>query len=385
MDAFNGSINSKLPGVKTSIFAVMSKLAIDNKAINLSQGFPDFDVSPELINLIAKNMRKGLNQYAPMPGLPILRERIAEKIYKLYGAKYNPDTEITVTAGATQALYTAISAFVRDEDEVIIFEPAYDSYSPAIKLNRGIVKYAKLRLPDYHIDWQEVSRMISHRTRMIILNTPHNPTGAVLSKKDLDKLYNLTKNTDIIILSDEVYEHLIFDNKKHYSLSAYSGLAERSIIIASFGKTFHATGWKMGYAAAPERLMNEFRKTHQFIVFAVNTPIQYALADFLKNEDHYQGLGVFYQKKRDYFLNLLKNSKFKPIPTFGTYFQVLDYSNISDKKEMEFAEWLIKEHHVASVPVSAFYHKNDDHKMLRFCFAKKEETLEQAAELLCKI
>ena len=385
MDAFNGSIISKLPGVETSIFAVMSKLAIDNQAINLSQGFPDFNVSPDLINLITENMRKGNNQYAPMPGLPILRERIAEKIYKSYGASYDPDTEITVTAGATQALYTAISAFVRDEDEVIIFEPAYDSYSPAIKLNRGIVKYAKLRLPDYHIDWQEVSRLISHRTRMIILNTPHNPTGAVLSKEDLDQLHNITKNTDIVILSDEVYEHLIFDGKKHYSLSAYPGLAERSIIIASFGKTFHATGWKMGYAAAPVRLMNEFRKTHQFIVFAVNTPIQYALAEFLKNEENYIGLGAFYQKKRDYFLDLVKDSKFKPIPTFGTYFQVLDYSGISDKKEMEFAEWLIKEHKVASVPVSAFYHKKDDHKMLRFCFAKKEETLEQAAELLCKI
>ncbi|OYT14578.1 MAG: methionine aminotransferase, partial [Bacteroidetes bacterium 4572_77] len=250
----------------------MSKLAIDNKAINLSQGFPDFDVSPELINLIAKNMRKGHNQYAPMPGLPILRERIAEKIEKTHAVSYNPETEITVTAGATQALYTAISAFVKDEDEVIVFEPAYDSYSPAIKLNNGIVKYAQLKLPDYHIDWREVSRMISNRTRMIILNSPHNPTGAVLKKKDLDELYRLTKNTDIIILSDEVYEHLIFDKKKHYSLSAYPGLAERSIVIASFGKTFHATGWKMGYAVAPENLMKEFRKTHQFIVFAVNTP-----------------------------------------------------------------------------------------------------------------
>jgi len=385
MDDFKGSIISKLPGVETSIFAVMSKMAIENQAINLSQGFPDFDVSPELVSLISKNMREGNNQYAPMPGLPILRERISEKIYRLYGASYNPDTEITVTAGATQALFTAISAFVRDDDEVIIFEPAYDSYSPAIKLNRGIVKYAKLRLPDYHIDWQEVSRMISHRTRMIILNTPHNPTGAVLSKEDLDKLHNITKNTDIVILSDEVYEHLIFDGKKHFSLSAYAGLAERSIIIASFGKTFHATGWKMGYAAAPERLMKEFRKSHQFVVFAVNTPIQYALAEFLLNEENYIGLGAFYQEKRDFFLKLLKNSNFKPIPTFGTYFQVLDYSAISDKKEMEFAEWLIKEHKVASVPVSAFYHRKDDHKMLRFCFAKKEETLEQAAELLCKI
>jgi len=385
MEAFKGSIISKLPGVGTSIFAVMSKMAIENDAINLSQGFPDFPVSANLINLINENMKKGHNQYAPMPGLPILRERISEKISNTYGVHYHPETEVTVTAGATQALFTAISAFVRDEDEVIIFEPAYDSYSPAIKLNRGIVKYAQLRLPDYHIDWQEVSRMISHRTRMIILNTPHNPTGAVLSKKDLDELHKLTKNTDIIILSDEVYEHLIFDRKKHYSLSAYPALAERSIIIASFGKTFHATGWKVGYAVAPENLMKEFRKTHQFVVFAVNTPIQYALAEYLKNEVHYQGLGKFYQKKRDHFQSLLKASRFRIVPTYGTYFQVLDYSAISDKKEMEFAEWLIKEHGVASVPVSAFYHKNDDHKMLRFCFAKQDETLEKAAQLLCKI
>jgi len=385
MEAFKGSITSKLPGVGTSIFAVMSKLAIDHQAINLSQGFPDFPVSPELIELISQNMKKGYNQYAPMPGLPVLRERIAEKIYKAYGVNYYPDSEITVTAGATQAIFTAISAFVRDEDEVIIFEPAYDCYSPAIKLNRGIVKYAQLRLPDYHIDWVEVARMISNRTRMIIINTPHNPTGAVLSKKDLDELHKITKNTDIIVLSDEVYEHLIFDNKKHNSVSAYSGLAERSIVVASFGKTFHATGWKMGYVAAPANLMKEFRKSHQFVVFAVNTPIQHALAAFIKDEKNYNYLGAFYQKKRDYFVKLLKSSKFKPVHTFGTYFQVLDYSKISDKKEMEFAEELIKEHGVASVPVSAFYHRNDDHKMLRFCFAKQEETLEKAAELLCKI
>lgn len=385
MDSFKGSIISKLPGVETSIFAVMSKMANDHQAINLAQGFPDFDVSPELIDMIAQNMRKGYNQYAPMPGLPQLREQIVEKIKKTYHVEYNPDTEVTVTSGATQALFTAISAFVRDDDEVIIFEPAYDSYSPAIKLNRGIVKYAKLRLPDYHIDWTEVSRMISHRTRMIILNTPHNPTGAVLSKKDLDALHKLTKNTDIVILSDEVYEHIIFDKKKHYSLSAYPGLAERSIVVASFGKTFHATGWKMGYAVAPENLMKEFRKTHQFIVFTVNTPMQYALAEFLKDEDNYKGLGKFYQKKRDYFLSLISTSRFKPVPSSGTYFQVLDYSDISDEGEMEYATRLIKEYGIASVPVSAFYHKKDDHKMLRFCFAKKDQTLEKAAEILCKI
>jgi len=385
MENFTGSIVSKLPGVGTSIFAIMSKMAIDNKAINLSQGFPDFDVSPELIELINKYMKQGENQYAPMPGLPVLREQIAKKIKSTYNADYNPETEITVTAGATQALYTAISAFIKDDDEVVIFEPAYDSYSPAIKLNRGIVKYAQLKLPNYHIDWTEVSRMITHRTKMIIINSPHNPTGAILSKQDLDELYKLTKNTDIVILSDEVYEHLIFDRKKHHSLCAYKGLAERTIVVASFGKTFHATGWKMGYALAPEKLMNEFRKTHQFIVFTVNTPIQHALAEYMKDESHFKALGTFYQKKRDYFLDLIKNSRFKTIDSHGTYFQVLDYSEISDLPEMEFAEKLIKEHHVASVPVSAFYHQKTDNKMLRFCFAKKKETLEKAAELLCKI
>lgn len=385
MDNFKGSVISKLPGVGTSIFAVMSKLANDHNAINLSQGFPDFEVSPKLIELINKYMKKGENQYAPMPGLTVLREQIASKVKSTYDAEYNPETEITVTAGATQALYTAISAFVKDEDEVIIFEPAYDSYSPAIKLNRGIVKYAQLKLPDYHIDWREVSRMITHRTKMIIINTPHNPTGAVLSKKDLDELHKLTKNTDIIILSDEVYEHLIFDRKKHHSVCSYKGLAERSIIVASFGKTFHATGWKIGYALAPVKLMKEFRKAHQFIVFAVNTPIQYALSEYMQDEENYKNLGIFYQKKRDYFLELIKDSRFKPVASHGTYFQVLDYSSISDMPEMEFAEKLIKEHNIASVPVSAFYQQKTDHKMLRFCFAKKEETLKKAAELLCKI
>lgn len=385
MENFTGSITSKLPGVGTSIFAVMSKLAIDNNAINLSQGFPDFDVSPELIELIHKYMKQGENQYAPMPGLPVLRDAISKKVKSFYGADYNPETEITITAGGTQALYTAISAFIKDEDEVVIFEPAYDSYSPAIKLNRGIVKYAQLKLPDYHIDWREVSRMITHRTKMIIINSPHNPTGAILSKKDLDELYKLTKNTDIVILSDEVYEHLIFDRKKHHSLCSYNGLAERTIIVASFGKTFHATGWKMGYALAPERLMKEFRKTHQFIVFAVNTPIQYALAEYMQDESLFNNLASFYQKKRDYFLDLIKDSRFKPINSHGTYFQVLDYSEISDLPEMEFAEKLIKEHNVASVPVSAFYQHKVDNKMLRFCFAKKEETLEKAAKLLCEI
>lgn len=385
MNKFNGNIISKLPGVETSIFAVMSGLANQHKAINLSQGFPDFPVSEKLISSIHKKMKAGLNQYAPMPGVAEFREQIAAKAFKTYGIEYNVDTEVTVTAGATQALFTAIAAFIREEDEVIIFEPAYDSYGPAVRLNGGVVKYSQLRLPDYHIDWQEVARMITHRTKMIIINTPHNPSGSILSKEDMLQLQRITKNTDIIILSDEVYEHIIFDGKKHESVCAYPELAERSIVVGSFGKTFHATGWKMGFVLAPENLMKEFRKAHQFNVFAVNTPIQYALADYMKDPENYLHLGEFYQQKRDFFTERVKDSRFKIIPSFGTYFQLLDYSAISEEKEMDFATRLITEFGLASIPVSAFYQKKEDNKILRFCFAKSEETIEKAAEILCKI
>lgn len=385
MNHFNGTITSKLPGVETSIFAVMSGLAIQHKAINLSQGFPDFPVSEKLISSIHEKMKAGLNQYAPMPGVPAFREQIVKKAQLSFGIKYNPESEVTITAGATQALFTAIAAFIRDEDEVIIFEPAYDSYGPAVRLNGGIVKYAQLRLPDYHIDWQEVARMITHRTKMIIINTPHNPTGSVLSNEDLIELQKITQNTDIIILSDEVYEHIIFDGIKHESVCAYPKLAERSIVVGSFGKTFHATGWKMGFVLAPKNLMKEFRKAHQFNVFAVNTPIQHALAEYMSNAENYLHLGEFYQQKRDFFVEGVKASRFKIIPSFGTYFQCLDYSDISDEKEMDFATRLITEFGLASIPVSAFYQKKDDNKILRFCFAKGEETLEKATEILCKI
>lgn len=385
MQQFNGNIISKLPGVETSIFAVMSGLAVRHNAINLSQGFPDFQVSEKLIEGIAQKMRSGLNQYAPMTGVPALREQIASKAERTYRVHYNPETEVTVTAGATQALFTAITAFVREEDEVIIFEPAYDSYSPAVRLNGGIVKYAQLKLPDYHIDWQEVSRMITHRTRMIVINTPHNPSGSVLSEKDMHELQRITKNTDIIVLSDEVYEHIIFENKKHESVCYYPELAQRSIVVGSFGKTFHATGWKIGFVMAPENLMKEFRKAHQFNVFAVNTPIQHALAEYMADPENYLHLGAFYQQKRDFFVERLQGSRFKIIPSYGTYFQLLDYSEISDEKEMDFAKRLITEKGIASVPVSAFYHKKDEASVLRFCFAKGEETLEKAAEILCKI
>lgn len=385
MNKFNGNIISKLPGVETSIFAVMSGLANQHKAINLSQGFPDFPVSEKLIASIHEKMKAGLNQYAPMPGVAAFREQIVAKAYETYGIDYNVENEVTVTAGATQALFTAIAAFIREEDEVIVFEPAYDSYGPAVRLNGGVVKYSQLRLPDYHINWQEVARMITHRTKMIIINTPHNPSGSILSKEDMLDLQRITKNTDIIILSDEVYEHIIFDEKKHESVCAYPELAERSLVVGSFGKTFHATGWKMGFVMAPENLMKEFRKAHQFNVFAVNTPIQHALSEYMTNRENYLHLGEFYQQKRDFFTERLKDSRFKIIPSYGTYFQLLDYSAISEEKEMDFATRLITESGLASIPVSAFYQKKDDNKILRFCFAKSEETLEKAAEILCKI
>ncbi len=382
---FPNSITSKLPKIGTSIFAVMSQMADEHNAINLSQGFPDFPISEKLIGLVNDYMKKGFNQYAPMPGVPALRQAIAEKIYDTYNVRYNPDNEITITAGATQGLFTAISALIKDEDEVIVFEPAYDSYVPAIKLNGGIPITIRMKEPDYKIDWNEVKKTITHRTKLIIINTPHNPTGAVLDESDMKNLEKITNNTDIIILSDEVYEHIIFDNLRHESVCYYPKLRERSLVMFSFGKTFHATGWKMGYCLAPENLTKEFRKAHQFVVFTCNTPVQHAIAEFLKDKENYIYIGAFYQEKRDYFLKLLKGSGFTPVPAHGTYFQLLNYSKISDAKEMEFATKLTKEHGVAAIPVSVFYNKEVNNKVLRFCFAKSNETLEKAAEKLCKI
>lgn len=385
MKNFNGSITSKLPHQKTSIFAVMSALANEHKAINLSQGFPDFEISNQLIELVNKYMKQGYNQYAPMPGVPELREQIALKVEKTYGAKYDPEKEINIVAGATQGIYTTIAALIRDEDEVIIFEPAYDSYGPAVRLNGGMVKYAELKAPDYHIDWQEVKKMITSRTKMIIINSPHNPTGSVLRKADLEHLDKITRNTDIVVLSDEVYEHLIFDGNRHESVCLYPELAQRSFVMGSFGKTFHATGWKMGFVLAPENLMKEFRKAHQFVVFTCNTAVQYAIAEFLKEEENYIHLGEFYQQKRDYFVNAIKGSNFKIVPCHGTYFQLLDYSKISDENEADFAIRMTKDHKLASIPVSPFYKQAVDNHVLRFCFAKKEETLDKAAAILHKI
>ena len=385
MTKFPDFIQSKLSNVGTSIFAVMSQLANEHKAINLSQGFPDFDCSEKLKSLVFNYINKGFNQYAPMQGIMPLREVIAEKTKSLYSAEYNPEKEITVTAGATEALFSAISAFVREGDEVIVFEPAYDSYVPAILLNGGIAIYGKLSGNDFKINWDETQKMVNQRTRMIIINSPHNPTGSILTAEDMKRLEKITRNTNIIILSDEVYEHIIFDNLEHQSVSRYAKLMERSLVVSSFGKTFHTTGWKMGYCVAPENLMSEFRKAHQFVVFACNTPIQYALADFLKDKENYSELNTFYQQKRDYFNNALKSSRFKISPSSGTYFQLLDYSRISDEKEIDFAIRLTKEFKIASIPVSVFYHKKIENKVLRFCFAKGEATMDKAAEILCKI
>lgn len=382
---FPNLINSKLPNIGTTIFTVMSKLAVENNAINLSQGFPDFMCNPEIIELVNKYMKSGNNQYAPMPGLIQLREALAQKTEELYGTRYNPDTEITITAGATQAIYTAITAIIREGDEVIVFEPAYDCYQPAIELNGGKTIYLQLKAPDYSIDWEEVKKVMNHRTKMIIINTPHNPTGAVLSSADMIMLQKLIKDTDIVIISDEVYEHIIFDGQSHQSVARYPHLAERSFIISSFGKTYHTTGWKIGYCVAPQNLMAEFRKVHQFLVFSANTPIQFALAEFLQQKKHYQELGKFYQQKRDYFISLIQHSKFDFTPAAGTYFQLLNYKNITTEKDSDYAIRLTKEFKIAAIPVSVFYHEHIDNKVLRFCFAKKEETLEKAAAIINRI
>jgi len=385
MPQFPGTIHSKLPNVGTTIFTIMSKLASEHNAINLSQGFPDFFCSEELIQLVNEAMLKGHNQYPPMAGLPALRELLAKKTEELYGTKYDSETEITITAGATQAIYTAIASVIREDDEVIIFEPAYDCYQPAIEMAGGKTVYLQLKAPDYSIDWEQVQKVFNHRTRMLIINTPHNPTGSVLSADDMRKLEKIIKGSDAVIISDEVYEHIIFEGQAHQSVARFPLLAERSFIISSFGKTFHATGWKVGYCVAPKNLMVEFRKVHQFLVFTVNTPIQFALAEYLKNKENYTGLGNFYQKKRDYFNDLIKNSRFIFKPALGTYFQLVDYSKITQEKDTDYAVRLIKEAGVAAIPISVFYHRPIDNKMLRFCFAKKEDTLEKAAVIINKI
>lgn len=375
-------LKDKLEHFGTTIFTVMSALAQKHNAINLSQGFPDFDPDPVLLEIARRYFSSSFQQYAPMPGCIELRETVRDIVLNCYHRKLNPDTEITITAGATQAIYTAIASFVSDGDEVILFEPAYDCYAPAVIVNGGSPVYCELKYPNFNIDWNEVKDKISSKTKMIIINSPHNPTGSVLSKEDMQCLMDITKDTHIIILSDEVYEHIIFDGRQHESVLRYEALFERSIMVSSFGKTIHTTGWKIGYLVAPTKMMHVLRKVHQYLVFAVNHPLQKTIAEYLSNPKNYWTLKTFYQKKRDYFLSLVQSSAFQVIPPAGTYFVLLDYSEISRKSDTEFAVELIERYKIASIPMSAFYHDKKDYHLLRFCFAKKEETLEKAADII---
>lgn len=376
---------SKLPNIETTIFTIMSGLANKHKAINLSQGFPNFKSDQKLIDLVSKAMNSGYNQYALMPGNMELREAIAKKIDLLYGSSYHPESEITITAGATQAIYDVITAFVRADDEVIILKPAYDCYEPSIRINGGKPVSIQLEAPNYQVDWNEVAQKMSSKTKMIIINTPHNPSGTIFSEADMLKLQELTKNSNIIVLSDEVYEHIVFDGEKHQSACLFPDLKSRSFITASFGKTFHNTGWKTGYCCAPKELMEEFQKIHQFNVFSVNHPVQKGLADYMKDPNTYLGLSEFFQAKRDLFLNLIKDSRFQFKPSQGTYFQVLDYSNITQEYDVDYAKKLTIDYGLASIPLSVFNDNQLDNKVLRFCFAKTDDTLKQAADILNKI
>jgi len=387
MDIFSNStkFNSKLPNVPTSIFSVMGGLATKHHALNLSQGFPDFESDSKLIQMVNSAMLNGKNQYAPMPGIFSLRKAISDKVETLYGTSYSPETEITVTAGATQAIFTAIAATIRKDDEVIVFKPAYDCYEPTIKLFGGKVISYQLNPETFKIDWLQVKALITDKTKMVIINTPHNPSGKILSKSDMQQLEKLLAGTNITLLSDEVYEHIIFDGEQHQSAAIFPGLAERAFITASFGKTFHNTGWKVGYCLAPKVLMNEFRKVHQFNVFSVNHPTQVALSAYLKTPSNYLELGSFYQQKRDLFLSLLSGSRFQFTPSNGTYFQLLNFKNITSQSDYDFAVSLIKEQKIASIPISVFNENNLDTKVLRFCFAKTDETIKKAAEILCNI
>jgi methionine aminotransferase len=376
---------SRLPDVGTTIFTVMSRLAAEEGALNLSQGFPDFDPAPELIDLVAAEMRAGRNQYAPMAGVLPLREALAEKVEALQGRRYHPELEVTVTAGGTQALFTAIACAVRPGDEVLIFEPAYDSYAPAVALVGGTVVRVALPFPGYRPDWDEVARRLSPRTRLVIINTPHNPTGTAWERSDLDRLAALLRGRDTLVLADEVYEHIVFDGRIHASCAAHPELAERAFVVGSFGKTFHATGWKVGYLLAPAALTAEFRKAHQFVVFAVNTPVQLALARFLAEPSRYLGLSAFYQAKRDRFRAGLATTRLEPLACQGTYFQLVSYARVSDEPDTSLAERLTRQLKVASIPVSPFFAEPRQDRVLRLCFAKNEATLDQACERLARL
>ena len=377
-------IETKLPKVGTTIFTVMSQLAAEHKAVNLGQGFPDFDGPPALRDALARAMGEGRNQYAPMTGVPALREAIARKTERLYGCKVNPDTEITVTSGATEALFAAIAAVVRAGDEVIVLDPCYDSYDPAIALNGGRAVHVALDSRDFSPDWQRIADAVTPKTRMILVNTPHNPCGAVFTAADLAALAALARKHDLFVLSDEVYEHIVFDGALHQSVLRHAELAARSFVVSSFGKTYHCTGWKVGYCIAPRALSAEFRKVHQYLTFCTFTPAQWALAEIIENDpQHYLDLPAFYQAKRDRFRDLLAGSKFRLLPVGGAYFQVADYSALGDADDLAFCEWLAREGGVAAIPISAFYENPPaGQRLVRFCFAKSDATLEQAAARL---
>lgn len=378
-------VQSKLPSSAVSIFTVMSRLAEEHGAINLSQGFPDFDTSPELVESVARFMREGHNQYAPMPGVFALREALSRKIERLYGRRYDPVNEITVTSGATEGLFATLTALVHRGDEVLLFQPAYDSYAPAVQLSGGIPTYVTLRGPDYRIDWDAVRKAITPRTRIILLNTPHNPTGMVLDRDDVRELGRVLQGTDALVVADEVYEHIVFDGARHESLARHPEIAERAVVISSFGKTYHATGWKVGYCAAPQALSAEIARVHQWVTFAVNGAIQRAYAEFVNRDPACAELAAFYQAKRDRFLALISGSRFRPLACRGTYFQMVDYSAISGERDTDFALRLIKEHGVAAIPITPFLAGVDPGPVLRFCFAKRDETLEKAAERLRQV
>jgi len=383
-------IKSKLPHVGTTIFTTMSALAVQYNAINLGQGFPDFMMSEELISLVNKSMLQGNNQYTHMCGLPLLRERIAEKVENLYGSIINPETEITITPGGTYAIYTALTTVLQPGDEVIIFEPAYDSYIPNIEINGAIPVLLPITFPadlsgSYQINWELVKQKITSRTKMIILNSPHNPTGSVLGKHDIEELRTVVQDTGIFILADEVYEHLVFDGRQHESILRYPELLARSFVCFSFGKTYHCTGWKLGYCIAPATLMHEYRKVHQFNCFSCNSPVQVALAEFILQKDQYLELGKQMQQKKDLFEGLMKQTRFKPLPSYGSYFQLYSYRSLTDEPENDFAKRLTKEYRVTAIPTSVFYKNETDNKTLRFCFAKKEDTLKEAVNRLMRL
>ncbi len=385
-------LKTKLPTVGTTIFSVMSALAAQHNAVNLGQGFPDFDCDPALVNAVTKAMTQGLNQYPPMPGVPVLREAVAKKLLNLHGSSYNPNTEITVTAGATQAIITAILAVVHPGDEVIVLEPCYDSYVPNIELAGGVVVRVPLGTSSssgtFRPDFDKISAAITPKTRAILINSPHNPSATVWTAAEMLKLQELLAPTDVLLISDEVYEHMVFDADKghiHQSAARFAGLKARAFIVSSFGKTYHVTGWKVGYVAAPADLMAEFRKVHQFNVFTVNTPVQYGVANYMANEAAYLDLPAFYQRKRDLFRAGLANTRFRLLPSEGSYFQCVDISDVSDLNEADFCKWLTSEVGVAAIPLSAFYSSGYDQRVVRFCFAKKDETLHAALARLARL